>query len=61
MKLVLTMNLDNAAFEEPAGYEVARILGELRDKISGESLIDGDGWVLRDVNGNRVGEAKVTD
>jgi hypothetical protein len=42
----------NAAFEDNAGTELARILRELADKLdNGETT-----GILRDYNGNRVGE-----
>lgn len=67
MKLKITIEMDNAAFVQDAlaGTEAARILRELADDLNDCSLAPGCGpngqpWQLRDVNGNRVGEAKVT-
>jgi len=60
MELRLTLRMDNQAFEEEPGPEVARILVELADRI-GTSTMIAPGWVahLFDVNGNRVGKAEV--
>jgi len=49
----VTINLDNAAFDDDWEYEAVRILRQLADRIR-----DGqhdDTTVLMDVNGNRVG------
>ena len=54
MGFKLTIKTDNAAFSEDEGgpnLEVARLLREAADKIEN----GGDGGVLMDVNGNRVG------
>jgi hypothetical protein len=55
--------MDNAAFDHP-GLELARILCDLADKIENMTF---DGVKLysavtsiRDVNGNRIGEFKIT-
>lgn len=59
MKLVIEINMDNAAFEEACGWpEVNRLLEEVMGKLefgAGESL------TLHDINGNTVGMAEVTD
>ena len=60
MQLKLTINLDNAAFGDEAGTEVARILRELADDLDGHNCVIGERHVIFDANGNRVGEAKVT-
>jgi hypothetical protein len=62
MKLKITINMDNAAFEQPnTGAEVARILREYSEQIADAPAPGNcDGWPLTDSNGNRVGEAKVT-
>ncbi|KXS55004.1 MAG: hypothetical protein AWU57_600 [Marinobacter sp. T13-3] len=52
----LTIKTDNAAFEEPA-QEVARMLRELADRIDRDSELP-DVLPLRDLNGNRVGQAE---
>lgn len=53
MKFTLEIACDNAAFEDDATEEIARILRELADDLdAGHSTA-----VLRDANGNRVGLA----
>lgn len=61
MKATITVEMNNAAFELPAGSELARILRELASKID-ESNLEGEDriWKLRDINGNNVGQLKVT-
>lgn len=59
MKLTVTINMDNAAFEPTNGVEVARLLHYLAEILDGEKLTRGDHFPLTDANGNRVGEARV--
>lgn len=57
MKFTLEINCNNAAFEDGATFEIARILRELADDLdAGHSTT-----VLRDANGNRVGQAELHD
>jgi len=59
MKLVITINMDNAAFED-AGSEAARILRELAFELeSCAELSNGTNVSLHDANGNKVGMAEV--
>lgn len=67
MKIKITIDCDNAAFADGNnGSEVARILREAAERIDGDDIPStptrkGDGYLfLRDYNGNRVGEMKVT-
>jgi hypothetical protein len=61
MKLTIEINMDNAAFEPNNGTEAARVLRELADVIDDKSVSQSfEMQALRDVNGNRVGEAKVS-
>ena len=54
-KFVLEMGLDNAAFSDDPGAEVARILRAAADKFeAGE-----DYTALMDLNGNKVGTAEM--
>ena len=54
MKATITVNMENAAFEEnEAGTELARILRGLADDLEGHHQLEG--VTLRDFNGNRVG------
>lgn len=50
----LSIKTDNEAFEGDPGYEVARILRRLADRV--ECGEDGE-IILVDINGNRVGMA----
>ena len=50
----ITINTDNAAFED-AGMETSRILRRLADDVESMGLCE---YVLRDINGNRVGNAQ---
>jgi hypothetical protein len=58
--LRITIKMDNAAFDETPGDEVARILREAADAVQGLGDFLWFGMNLRDLNGNTVGEAKVT-
>lgn len=65
MKLKIEIVMDNSAFDPLSdggrGNEAARILRAAADKLDGRDLIStGDLFPLADVNGNWVGEAKVT-
>lgn len=63
--LRLKLTMDNEAFSECNGYEAARILRGVADAIDGlhfdRQTDEYDRTIrLRDLNGNTVGEAKVT-
>lgn len=69
MRVTITIDTDNAAFEDSLGYEVARVLRKLADTfnahsalldVDGEHLHELDGHKLRDINGNTVGSVKVS-
>ena len=63
MKLTITIETGNAAFDGFAGYEVARILRELCTEIeecATSKDIAQEASALRDVNGNKVGLVKFT-
>lgn len=51
-KLVITLELDNDAFQEDKEAEVRRILKDF-------PLLNG--WKLRDINGNAVGQIEIVD
>ena len=58
METRITIRMDNAAFEEGASTEVARILSDLATRVDEyfyQQLSDGHPQPLQDVNGNRVG------
>ena len=54
----LTIELDNAAFEESEGAEIARILINIAAKVKNEQKLRIDEKV-RDVNGNTCGKVGV--
>jgi hypothetical protein len=58
--LTIKIKMDNAAFNFNDGPEVARILEALARQIDETIGLDGYRRTLRDLNGNTVGEAKVT-
>jgi hypothetical protein len=61
MKFKLEIEMDNAAFDGGANWEVGAILHELARNIedSGDLRV-GERISVRDSNGNTVGQAKVT-
>lgn len=58
MKMIITINMDNAAFDGEPGVEVSRILRKLADEYV-ESGCDLARYKLRDINGNIVGRVEV--
>jgi hypothetical protein len=62
MKLKITIDMKSAAFEPGIKEEAARILKSFtQDLEAGNCWCElGDHETLMDLNGNRVGEAKVT-
>jgi len=67
MKLKIEIQMDNAAFESPGetarfrdGGEVARILSRLAGNLRDRTIEPGEIENLHDVNGNHVGQARVT-
>lgn len=58
-KFVLTIDIDNAAFEVEE-LEVARVMRDLAEKMEYAEFTSGSQKV-RDINGNTVGEAKFED
>ena len=67
MKLSIKIDLDNAAFEADGqtarfrnGAEPARILRRLAAGMAEDTLEAGEAYSLFDINGHKVGEAKVT-
>jgi len=60
MQLKITINMDNAEFENNNTATVTRILKDYCKKISkGGDLMEGDKELLMDENGNSVGYAVV--
>jgi hypothetical protein len=61
MTATIKINMDNAAFEGDPGAELGRILDELANRLFGPDLEPAaEEYILRDVNGNRVGELRIT-
>jgi hypothetical protein len=60
MRLTITIDMDNAAFEPHRGVEVARILEDYCQAIADFGLQPNDSSTLFDINGNTVGKAEVT-
>ena len=59
--LTLSIDTTNAAFEDTGvESEVARILKALAERIEREGAKAGQEFVLRDLNGNKVGTATVS-
>lgn len=60
-ELTLNIETDNAAFEgAERGPELARILRKLADQLDADDNgRDGYEWHLSDVNGNKVGIARI--
>jgi hypothetical protein len=59
MQATLTIQMDNAAFEENS-VELARILQDIASKIEQQGgVATGDTFVAMDLNGNRVGKLEV--
>jgi len=61
MEIKINIKMDNAAFEDSNGIELARILRRLADRVDETERKDGDGEYLFDKNGNRVGHWEVTE
>lgn len=58
-EFVLTVNLDNAAFEDGRGAEISRLLKKLATKLEWNDLKKVDGGKIMDSNGNSVGAWEV--
>jgi hypothetical protein len=60
MKISIRFDCGNAAFDEDPTIETERILRELAVSVRRRGLGVGDSWPVVDVNGNTVGQVKVT-
>ena len=61
MTLKITIEMDNAAFENGQGAECAGILRDFADCIDDKNVLDPNYLpAIRDLNGNLVGKAMVT-
>lgn len=61
MKAVIEINMDNAAFEEVPGVELARILRELAGRLDESGEVEPGYRNLRDINGNGVGFCQIQE
>lgn len=61
MRMTIAINMDNAAFDESACDEAARILQDLSEKLAGADFNEPFDSKLRlqDSNGNPVGQMEV--
>jgi hypothetical protein len=61
MTLTITIEMDNAAFEEEgSGNEVGRILRCVAGRLTDDDVTEDTGFNLFDINGNKVGSVEVT-
>lgn len=56
----LTIDTDNAAFENGGNEEIARILRKLADRVLYGTQDQDEFGVVLDINGNRVGNWTLT-
>lgn len=63
MDITITINTDNAAFEDNCSGEVQAILTRIAGKIARQSEnLDGfNGCAVMDSNGNKVGSVEVSE
>jgi hypothetical protein len=59
VKLVIMLDLDNAAFEDGGTEEVQRILEDLCSRLPEPLASTRGDLVLHDVNGNYAGKARI--
>lgn len=60
MKIKIQIDCDNAAFDAPTDFEIARILREIADQAEDHG-VDGIKVIIRDVNGNQVGTVVIVE
>jgi hypothetical protein len=60
MKATIKINMDNAAFENNNGNELARILENVRSAVEEMQMFIGMEKKLVDINGNVVGSFKIS-
>ncbi len=58
---MLQIQMDNAAFEDMPGVELARILRDAARKVEGAELGECGRFALLDLNGNKVGSVIVSE
>jgi hypothetical protein len=63
MQCIIKINMGNAAFENFAGAELARILRFLANELDSgelaEAAVHGGKMILRDANGNACGRIRI--
>ena len=60
MQLTISINLDNAAFEEDLGTELASLFQKIEQQFQGIHPPDGTAQAIRDTNGNTVGSFQIS-
>lgn len=61
MKLVLDINLDNAAFEHAPDDEFTQIFHGIAGDLAGRNLHEFGREPIFDTNGNRIGHVQILD
>lgn len=61
MKFTLSINMDNAAFEDNPGAEISRILKQLVNRFEHKPFWSVYSGGLFDMNGNMVGTFEITE
>ena len=59
MKITITLNCDNAAFDDTPEVEVYRILTSVAQRCLQDGVQDLEYLPLKDINGNTVGKVVV--
>ena len=57
MKITLSFNVDNAAFDDP--NEVERVLAKVTERVAHNGYDRNYEFAVRDSNGNTIGTCKV--
>lgn len=60
-KFALDFRTDNAAFADNEKAEIVRILRDVADRIEANPSSSGLAGMIRDINGNTVGDYGMTD
>ena len=59
MRVTITIDVDNASFDDP--HELERVLASVTTKIRHRGYADEYAFELRDTNGNRVGVVTIAE
>jgi hypothetical protein len=57
LKAVMTIDLNNASFQDDIHNELSKIFEDMKERIYYGNL--NDPYIIRDTNGNNVGEFKI--